>query len=106
MGDLIERDAVLKTMSGANIGGYITEKIMNIPAVNRWIPCSERLPEQGQRVIVQFRYNSAKNYTAISTARRTHIGSWTVDCMRYADKECVTVQAWMPLPDAYEPPKE
>lgn len=73
-----------------------------IGTVNRWIPCSDRLPEQGQRVIVQCRCGKD---TAISTARRTHSGSWIVDFLRYADKECITIQAWMPMPDAYEPPE-
>ena len=70
--------------------------------VQKWIPCSERLPEQWHNVIVQFRCGKD---TAISTARRTHSGSWIVDFLRYADKECITIQAWMPMPDAYEPPE-
>ena len=75
-------------------------------SVNHWIPCSDRLPEQGQRVIVQFQYNSAKNHTAISSAQRAYSGGWIVDVMSYADKDFVTVQAWMPMPSAYEPEKE
>lgn len=97
------KDAEQQTRSYSTWMSYeIADAIWDAPAVNRWIPCSERLPEQGQRVIAQFRYGKD---TAISTARRTHSGSWIVDCMRYADKECVIIQAWMPLPDAYEPPE-
>ena len=66
MDDLIDRDAVLSEINeevDANQeypedklirkGLRIARKIIeNAPTVNRWIPCSERLPEDGQRVLI------------------------------------------------------
>lgn len=62
MADLIDRDAVLKIYcddcnSGENkpcpIPGRCHEYnlIKDAPAVNRWIPCSERLPEVYEKVL-------------------------------------------------------
>lgn len=103
MADLIERSRAISAVNWHGQRCDCIEEIRNIPAVNQWIPCSERLPEQGQRVIVQFRYSNNTG-TVISTAQRTYSGSWIVDAMQYADKERITIQAWMPQPDAYEPP--
>lgn len=56
MADLIERDALLQDMThrgGLGIGDWhIFDVINEQPAVNRWIPCSERLPEIDKDVIV------------------------------------------------------
>ena len=115
--DLINRDAVRRELNAQyavarstknpdaveQVLREVSEFVDSLPALNRWIPCSERLPEQGQKVIVQFRYSNNTG-TAISTAQRTYSGSWIVDAMRYADKERITIQAWMLQPDAYEPP--
>lgn len=63
MADLIYRDAVIKKfIKGDGDDEFTTgynwavdeyrEKVSEIPAVNRWIPCSERLPELDTMVIV------------------------------------------------------
>ena len=60
---------------------------------NNWIPCSERLPQQGQEVICQCRAN------IIKVLKLDANGDW------YQDAEhCYMggfVIAWMPLPEPY-----
>lgn len=106
MADLIDRDAVLKTMSGANIGGYITEKIMNIPAVNCWIPCSERLPKSvGNKVLVFCTGEDVNDYVGFGHYENfKHIETWynLETSLPFADWG-LTVTHWMPLP---EPPEK
>ena len=116
MVDLINRDAVRRELNAQyavarstenpdaveKVLREVSEFVDSLPVFNHWIPCNERLPEQGQRVIVQFRYGNNTG-TVISTAQRIYSGSWIVDAMQYADKECITIQAWMPMPDRYEP---
>jgi len=63
MADLIDRDALLKYMCGAchnpeaqciQTECYLyreKKRIEAAPAVNRWIPCSERLPEVYEKVL-------------------------------------------------------
>lgn len=47
MSDLIEREPLLKKMwPDANM-----RRVEEAPAVNRWIPCSERLPEVYEKVL-------------------------------------------------------
>ena len=69
MADLIDRDALLKDMGLTDAVKYgnkdaeqqyrsystwmsyeIADAIRDAPAVNRWIPCSERLPEVYEKV--------------------------------------------------------
>ena len=61
---------------------------------NNWIPCSERLPQQGQEVICQCRAN------IIKVLKLDANGDW------YQDAEhCYMggfVIAWMPLPEPYQ----
>ena len=60
----------------------------------KWIPCSERLPRQGQEVICQCRAN------IIKVLKLDAYGDWYQD----AD-HCYMggfVIAWMPLPEPYK----
>lgn len=69
----------------------------------RWIPCSERLPENGRQVLVYARsvhYALAK-YDEMREADGTYKKQWvTFDAWKpyYTIKEVI---AWMPLPEPY-----
>lgn len=77
------------------------------PAQQRWIPVSERLPEDeddGETVLAVVFGKPHKNITlhhAIMTAEYFYQGGWLVD--EYPEWENPIVTHWMPLP---EPPKE
>lgn len=64
----------------------------------KWIPCSERLPKQGQEVICQCRAR------IIKVLKLDANGDWYQD----ADHCYMSgfVIAWMPLPEPYEERKE
>lgn len=80
------------------------ERIKSIPAVNSWIPCSERLPEDNTTVLYVWRSENRN----VSVFHGWHssirgLGSaWHQSGvgMQRPDDE---VTHWMPLP---EPPKE
>ena len=106
MADLIDRDAVAyKVKSCITIpadnewdSGYNTamaeakQYIENAPAVNRWIPCSERLPES-------FIYVLCAGRDGIGILR--YIGSKWLDDEAHA-YTTTEITHWMPLP---EPPE-
>lgn len=72
------------------IEGMIAEQ----PKVGEWIPCSERLPEDGENVLITI-FNDVLN-----------IGWFEVgnNIWRTYDYDCDDGQviAWMPLPPAYK----
>jgi hypothetical protein len=80
--------------------------VKNAPSVNRWIPCSERMPENGEEVLVWFEYFRYGDYNCmyqtygIGTYSRRY-DSWLIDHETGWQK--LRVFAWMPLP---EPPEE
>lgn len=55
MADLIERDAAFRILSDyAEIQEELDDyrdMLMEIPAINRWISCAERLPEVYEKVL-------------------------------------------------------
>jgi len=55
-----------------------------------WIPCSERLPEEGKQVLVSG-YNTYGKEVTIASYQGEQYG-WT----------CGLVSAWQPLPSPYE----
>ena len=91
------------------------EIIDNLPSAQpeqRWIPCSERLPKYGKRVLVCFKAGRKCPHDQIQVGCfGTHevedewfekIGNVTV---LYTDKYYYpfdNVTAWMPLPEPYE----
>ena len=85
---LIERQAAIDALSTPHGILYPIRTVEELPSVQQkhWIPCSERLPEDGERVLV-----TAKNGEVLFGS---HLGKhWA-----FGSK----VVAWMPLPEPYK----
>lgn len=69
----------------------------------RWIPCSERMPEDGQDVLCWYQYFRYGNYNRLWQTYGIgfqYNGNWGGEVSHGRDTK---VLFWMPLP---EPPKE
>ena len=114
MDDLIERDALEQFYESgtdpndtyADMTFIRAEHIEDAPAVNRWIPCSERLPElkKDHESDCVLCYCDTGAY-AFSTLQENFFGQVGFACEKEDDyyHSIGKVIAWMPLP---EPPKE
>jgi len=93
------KDALL---SWSNMPEWRENKIVGaldkLPSAQRWIPCSERLPEDGRVVLWCNEHGSV--FTTAITARFDN--SWAVG-KRHRSSRMV---AWMPLPDPYKEPAD
>ena len=72
------------------------------PSVNRWIPCIERLPETIEPVI----FSVERGYKQVCCGYRYgkhRMWKDRISGLHYTDYDVI---AWMPMPDAYEPPEE
>ena len=109
MSDLISRQAAIdltwKDPSYSDPLNVLTEVRDGIKALpsaqpeQRWIPCSERLPEVGQDILMSV----GGMYTAEGCLRED--GDWEQfrwDTIQRKDM----VGAWMPLPEPYEAESE
>ena len=119
MADLIDRDDVIsKIKSCISLpadnewdAGYNTamaeakQYIQNAPAVNRWIPCRERLPENKCGVI----FTVDRGHPFVCVGYRINSEREGLKLQRWFDKlsglnfSDYDVKAWMPLP---EPPEK
>ena len=101
---LINREALIAEYDRVHIGtpGGARKLMLDAPEVKpepKWIPCSERLPEEGRRVIV-YDNERACIYIASYEADRYYSGSyWEDDEGLICDFE--EISAWMPLPEPY-----
>lgn len=117
MSDLIERVYLIKKFEddgppvvsemgkGYDLGIAAALRVVkNAPAVNRWIPCSEMLPENRERVLVCFR--SGAVHIAVWLGDYDEKGAWKVTS-QFPTKlyRTDTIPKWMPMPDAYVPPE-
>lgn len=112
MSDLISRQAAIDAI-GELCSCTLDEEarwreiIGSIPSAQRWIPVSERLPEEEDMYkCPQNRYICQMNNAGVFLvlARLRHLGSpmaafWDWYGKRVPDKDVV---AWMPLPEAYK----
>ena len=100
MADLIDRKAVINIT--AETGALETQRrVKELPAVNRWIPCSERLPEENVYVLAFVkREHSSRAILSVLIE-----GKWKIGVNDCSDGFNVVgaITHWMTLP---EPPKE
>ena len=104
MSEWIKKDAVLSTIEA--MFGYCTtydlieykelmlKAVKVLPSADipqEWIPCSERLPNDGDRVVVQY---ANGDLGVINSCR---IRLWNIINSPYS-----TVVAWMPLPEPWK----
>lgn len=93
---LIDADALksrINTVFFSEIGKIIDEA----PTVNEWIPCSERLPDKEELVLVTD--NDSIEFGKLICGLFGDLWLiWVGDCWT----EAMKVTAWMPLPEPYK----
>ena len=62
--------------------------------VQRWVPCSERLPEEGEVVLTQAKF---KDDVKMAVSSRIDYNYWTT----WGTRD-INIIAWMPLPEPYK----
>lgn len=108
MGDLIERSVALRKFIEGDGDDKFTEgynfaveeysrEIAEIPAVNRWIPVSERMPDDELPVIVAHIDSEGYGLPSIGMFRGNPKKWVTSSAIRI-----MNVTHWMPIPDAPE----
>lgn len=112
-------DSIEESMSGDFAKSMIKVSIGKIkgqPKVDAWIPCSERLPEDGRSVLVTLTHTYESDYTKYSFARYIDCSNgeyhWCdehhgwLEWDKYSDGRggCshYKVIAWMYLPEPYK----
>ena len=116
MSDLISRQAAIDAMLALGLEDYeaygawiregfdgerAAEAIRSIPSAQRWIPVSERLPEEEKLVLV---YYEGYNGPMVSIASCDSRG-WFDEMMECYGREG-GVKAWMSLPETYQGDKD
>lgn len=123
MNDLIKRqdaiDAVNAYMGLSAVSRTIQnmtnvqEILERLPSAQRWIPCSERLPEEDTEVLISYRYkegegDTSNTYISITTYGQMYFGGNKVGDYKHWRapfeyfESNYEVIAWMPLPDPYK----
>jgi len=106
MADLIERDALLQDMTKRSDGisdWHVFDVINEQPAVNRWIPVEDALPEKNKSYITYAETTKYCNHNEIPEELRINILYFNGE--EWYDDECryYNVTHYMPLP---EPPEK
>ncbi|MBR3580751.1 MAG: DUF551 domain-containing protein [Lachnospiraceae bacterium] len=95
--------------SSTNGSGLCTDeqhyeaKQMAIKAIEqtRWIPCSERLPEEDGQYLITVKYVHVDGYDDIYAEHgEWGDGNWDMFCFGHCG-QVETILAWMPLPEPY-----
>ena len=112
MNDLIKRSAVTREINDF-LGKYAVSDdalyafsmcfgiIDSVPSVDRWISVEDALPEIGYSVLVTRQTENNTRYVRIASRQDD---CWMDNTDKYGKPNPHPVIAWMPMPDAYEPP--
>ena len=103
MDDLISRQAAIDAVAEGLKRTFVeyrdvAEKMLNkVPSAQpepHWIPCSERLPEEGEVVLTQAKF---KDDMKMAVSSRIDYNYWT----GWGTRD-INIIAWMPLPKPYK----
>ena len=107
---LIDADAFDKDLLGAEIEATKSRKyvfssaintirgnLANFPTVNQWIPCSERLPEEGTEVLGTDDHGCIRHVVKDKSA--------LYEFATYEEMMHINIVAWQPLPEPYKEEK-
>lgn len=77
----------------------IRRQIEALPTAGRWIPCSERMPENRNTVLVclEFEIIGLGSYIVFDDGP-----CWCFDDGNFSGESLDAVKAWMPLPEPYK----
>ena len=98
MDDLISRQAAIDAVSKGcqelrGVFGRCEENLLDLPSAQRWIPCSERLPDESKWYLIS---NGLDSWVAIWSKENKEWLSVTG-----LDYTITDVVAWMEFPEAY-----
>ena len=113
--DLISRQAAIdavnewlklyvinRTMSNATSIQDILRQLPSAQPEQRWIPCSERLPEESGQYLITVRYKHVDGYEDVYAEHgEWGNGKWDMFCFGHCG-EVESILAWMPLPEPYK----
>jgi hypothetical protein len=96
--DCISRQAAIRIASGYCHPANIAAELSKLPPAQpeqRWIPCSERLPDYDEEVLISTESGSVEiQRLEKGDYWEYQYGDWTTDLHE--------VIAWMPLPSSYQ----
>ena len=77
------------------------DKAIKALEVQKWIPCSERLPEENGQYLITVKYVHVDGYDDIYAEHGEWTdGKWDMFCFGHCGK-VENIIAWMPLPEPY-----
>ena len=82
------------------VADIVTPIVASQPTVNQWIPCSERLPDVAQRVLLS-------GHGEVMVGRLHSFGKYSLEPTGISyiyPKDAI--EAWMPLPNPYKEEEE
>jgi len=118
--DAISRQAAIDAFMKVTSDGdeaewckWVLEQLPSVQPEQRWIPCSEMLPEEDVKVLITYRYKEGEGdtshaYIDITTYGQMYFGGNKVGDYKHWREpfEYFTsnyeVVAWMPLPEPYK----